>query len=741
METLQGELEHVIFRNEENGYAVCRLRVKNRRKPVVIVGTVAALPGESVSAKGHWVDDKKYGPQFKVAEYQSVVPATINAIERYLASGLIKGIGPIYAKRLVERFGLQTLDVIEKSPDRLGEIDGIGPVRKEKICAAWEAQKEIKSIMLFLQGHGVSTTYAARIYKEYGQQAIRVVKEDPYRLARDIVGIGFIKADRIARNLGITEDSPLRARAGLLFALNQAADEGHVFLPESDLTGKAAELLKIAPPILSEALRFLIENGQLILEPDLTVHASPLTPHGLSAVYLPPFHVSEKGIASRLTTLLKSPSLIRTIDVPKAIDWVEERTGFQFAEGQRRAVAHAVSEKGVIITGGPGTGKTTIVRAIASIYLARKARILLAAPTGRAAKRLSEATHLPAQTIHRMLGFSPKGGFQHNADRPLEADVVIIDEVSMVDTLLMYHLLKAVPDHATVILVGDAHQLPSVGPGQVLADLILSGILPTITLTEIFRQAQRSLIVRNAHRIHEGEFPYLQPLTDQAKDDFFYLEEEEPEKVVAAIQTLIAETLPRRFRLNPFEDIQLLCPMNRGIAGVENLNRVLQATLNPEGTEVQRAGRTFRQGDKVMQIANNYNKGVFNGDIGRIRRIDLEEQELAVAFDHAEVPYEFSELDELVLAYAVSVHKSQGSEYPAVILPVLTQHYLLLQRNLLYTAVTRGKRLLVLIGTKKALAMAIRNNPTLKRHTLLAQRLRENLPQAECGMRNADFGI
>lgn len=713
LETIEGDLEHIIFRNEENDYTVCRLKVKGRRDPVVAVGVLTALPGETLLAKGFWVSDPKYGPQFKITEYQAVTPATANAIERYLASGLIKGIGPVFARRLVGTFGLETLEVIEKAPDRLGEVKGIGPKRIGKIRSAWEAQKEIKSIMLFLQGNGISATFATRIYKQYGNQAITTVKENPYRLAQEIVGIGFIKADQIARNIGIEENSPLRAQAGLLYTLAQEADAGHVYLPEPELITKGADLLKVEGERLSDALCYLVENKQVVAEET----------GGSRAIYLPPFHVAEQGIVGRLQAIVRGQSRIRPIDAPKAIAWIEEKIQLALAGEQKRAVSHAVTEKGVIITGGPGTGKTTIIRAIVGIFQARKATILLAAPTGRAAKRLSEVTGLPAQTIHRLLSFSPLQGFQKNADEPLEADVLILDEVSMVDTLLFYHLLKATPDHATLILVGDADQLPSVGAGQVLSDLIASQFLPTVTLTEIFRQAQRSLIVRNAHRILRGEFPLLKRGSDETKEDFFFIEQEDPEAVVDEIRSLISERLPKRFGLHPFDDIQILCPMNRGVAGVGNLNQILQQALNPKGPEVKWGTRLFRQGDKVMQIANNYDKGVFNGDIGKIARVDPEDQEVTVSFDIGEAAYEFSELDELVLAYAVSVHKSQGSEYPAVVLPILPQHYLLLQRNLLYTAVTRAKKLLVLVGTKRAVGMAVRNNRTMRRHTRLGERL------------------
>jgi len=716
LESVEGEFEHVIFRNEENDYTIGRLKVPGRRDPVVIIGTLCAVPGETLLAKGTWVNDKQYGPQFKITEYRAIVPATVHGIERYLASGLIRGIGPVYAKRLVAHFGLETLAVIEQAPDKLKEVEGIGLKRIERIRTAWKTQKGIKSIMLFLLGHGVSTTYAARIQSEYGNEAIHLIQTDPYRLARDIVGIGFIKADQIARNLGIAEDSPLRARAGLLHILSQGAADGHVFLPLPELISQATGLLALGALPLRDALAHLIESRHVISEE---------TPGG-TAIYLPYLYHSESGIASHLQALRSTASGIRPIDPSKAISWVEERIHLSLAEEQKQAVADAITQKGVIITGGPGTGKTTIVRAIVSIFQVRKAKILLAAPTGRAAKRLSESTGMFAQTIHRMLSSSPRG-FQKNAEHPLDVDVLIIDELSMVDTVLFYHLMKAVPRHATVILVGDAHQLPSVGAGQVLADLINSGFLPTVTLVEIFRQAKRSLIVRNAHRMLLGEFPYLPPFSKEAPEDFLFIEQEEPEQAVEQIRWLVEEEIPKRLGVDPLDGIQVLCPMNRGTAGVENLNRTLQASLNPSGIEIQRGSRLLRQGDKVMQSSNNYAKGVFNGDIGRILVIDSEERVVSVEFDSGRVQYDFSELDEMVPAYAISVHKSQGSEYPAVVLPILAQHYILLQRNLLYTAVTRAKRLLVIVGTKKAIGMAIANDSATMRHSLLADRLRRGL--------------
>ena len=714
IESLEGELEQVIFHNEENNYTVARLRTPDRLEPVVVVGPMAVAPGETVFAKGLWVNDKKFGRQFKVLEYRSIVPATVYAIERYLASGLVKGIGPTFAKRMVATFGLETLEVIEKDPLRLRDVAGIGPKRIEKIRLAWEAQREIKSVMLFLQGHGISSTYATRIYKQYGHQAVPLIRENPYRLAHDIIGIGFIKADQIARNLGVSGASPFRARAGLEYVLQREAESGHVFVPADELVRRAAALLEIEPPTLSKVLENLLEAGK--------VRAEGPDPNGSTAIYLPHFYVAESSIPSRLRALIHTEAHRGRVDPSTAIAWIQEKLRLELAEAQKRAVSQALAGKGIIITGGPGTGKTTIVRAIAALFQAASAKILLAAPTGRAAKRLSEATDLPAQTIHRLLSYSPQSGFQRNRNHPLDADVLIVDEMSMVDIFLFHHLLEAVPDHTALILVGDAHQLPSVGPGQVLADLIVSRCLPTVELTQIFRQAEQSLIVQNAHRILQGDFPELRNF-GETSEDFFFIEEEGPDKVVDRIRLLASETLPKRFGLDPFHDIQVISPMNRGPTGSAHLNAILQSALNPRGAQVERGGRLFRQGDKVMQLANNYEKGTFNGDIGRILRIDFEDQELAVAFDQGEISYEFGELDELALAYAVSVHKSQGSEYPAVLLPILPQHYMLLQRTLLYTAVTRAKKLLVVIGSKKAVGMALRNHRTAKRHSLLANRL------------------
>jgi exodeoxyribonuclease V alpha subunit len=713
LESLHGEVQQIVFNDEETNFTVARLTVAGRPNPVVVVGAMVLAVGETVMAKGLWVDDKKFGRQFKVLDYRATTPATAYAIERYLASGLVKGIGPAFAKRLVARFGLETLEIIEKEPLRLREVSGVGPKRIDRICQAWQTQREIKSVMLFLQGLGISSAFAARIYKQYGDRAVTAIRENPYRMAHEIVGIGFVKADQIARNLGVAAESPSRIRAGMEYLLRREGESGHAFVPADDLIRRAAALLGAPLPLLSESLKTLVAAGTLRAEE---------SSHNGAAIYLPAFHAAETSIPSRLLAILRTAAPRRHKDAAGASGWIQEKLDLKLAEAQKQAVAQALEGKGVIITGGPGTGKTTIVRAIAAIFQAASAKILMAAPTGRAAKRLSEAVGLPAQTIHRMLSYSPQNGFQKNRGQPLDADVLIVDEVSMIDLFLFHHMLQAVPDHAALVLVGDAHQLPSVGPGRVLADLIASRCLPTIELTQIFRQAEKSRIVRNAHRILIGQFPYLPPPGEQA-EDFLFIDEEEPARVVEIIQRLASDTLPRRFGFDPFHDIQVISPMNQGLAGATHLNTVLQTALNPRGSEVDQRGRLFRQGDKVMQIANNYEKGVFNGDIGRITRIEHEDREVEVTFDHGRAAYEFGELDELALAYAVSVHKAQGSEYPAVLLPLLPQHYLLLQRTLLYTAVTRAKSLLVLVGSKRAIGMAVRNQRTTQRHSLLADRL------------------
>ncbi len=717
--TLQGTVERITYVNEETQYVVARLDVPGRRDLATIVGNLPSLtPGETLRLQGTWTHHKKYGDQFHVERYETVIPATLTGIQRYLGSGLIKGIGPIFAKRLVEAFGLDTLRVIEEEPARLREVDGIGPRRAQGITAAWAEQRDIREVMLFLQGHGVSSAYAVKIFKAYGQAAIATVKTNPYRLAQDIYGIGFKTADRIAQTLGVPRDSPLRAQAGIIHVLHELADEGHVYAPEADLLRQAETTLEIPRGLLAEAIADLAREGVVVAEE---------LPGGGRGIYLTPLHVAEEQVAQRLNDLLRAPRVPIQIDVERALAWVEGVTGLNLALQQREAIRMALQHKALIITGGPGTGKTTILRCIIRILEKKGVRIHLASPTGRAAKRMAEATGREAMTIHRLLEWSPSAaGFQRNAHRPLETDLVVVDEASMIDIILMNSLLRAIPLVATLVLVGDADQLPSVGPGTVLRDILDSGRVPAVRLTEIFRQAERSHIVMNAHRINRGEFPDLSRPPRGEESDFHFLAEEDPERLQQLIVDLASRRMPARYGLDPIEDIQVLTPMHRGPIGAAQLNAALQAALNPArggAVEVVRGGRIFRVGDRVMQVRNNYDKEIYNGDIGRIARIDPEEQEVVVRADGRSVTYDYSDLDELTLAYAATVHKSQGSEYPAVVLPIHTAHYPMLQRNLLYTAITRARRLLVLLGTKKALALAIKNDATLRRFSRLADRL------------------
>jgi len=714
--TLEGVLERIVFFNEENGFTVARLQVPKRQELVAIVGVLPSpMPGETLRLKGEWVVDNKFGEQFRVQSCLSVLPATITGIQKYLGSGMVKGIGPIMAKRIVTRFALETLDVIEDNPEKLLEVEGIGSVRVERISKAWQEQKEIREVMIFLQGEGVSSTYAVKIYKEYGNKAIAVVKENPYRLALDISGIGFKTADKIAQNMGIDPGSPMRAEAGIIHASSELVDEGHVYYPYEKLKEKAGELLAVNETILDTALATLSEQRRVVIEQ----HPEH------DAVYLTPLHVAETNVATRLKTLLNSPKQMLQIDIEKAIEWVHKRDRIDLAEMQKEALRKAVTCKVMVITGGPGTGKTTLVNSIIKILEKKGQRIVLASPTGRAAKRLSEVTGREAKTIHRLLEFSPsEGGFKRNEEYPLDTDMVIIDEVSMVDILLMNHLLKAIPPTATLVLVGDIDQLPSVGPGNVLKDIINSGLVETIRLTDIFRQAQESLIVVNAHLINRGEFLQLKTSPGQ-QNNFYFIKRREPEEALNIIKELCKSRLPSAFQLDPLEDIQVMTPMHRGTVGVANLNAELQNLLNPNQISVSRGGRLFRVNDKVMQIKNNYEKETFNGDIGRINSIDIEEQILKVKFEDRIIDYSWSDLDELVLAYAISIHKSQGSEYPAVVIPILPQHYIMLQRNLLYTAITRAKKLVLLVGSKRAVAIAIKNNKVQFRYTNLSARLNE----------------
>ncbi len=723
-ETLKGHLERIVYFNEHNHYTVAKLNVMGNPELVTVVGQLAGIaPGQVLKLSGAWETHPKYGQQFKAIGYSVSLPAQIHGIEKYLGSGLIKGIGPEMAKRLVERFGAKALEVIERSPDDLLDVEGIGEKRLQMILRAWEDQRDIRDVMIFLQGHGVSTGYSAKIFKQYGQNAIRVVQENPYRLASDIFGIGFLIADRIAEKVGIARNAVIRAEAGILHVLEKMSDEGHVFGLYDELLDRAEVLLEIDRTALKTAVRNLAASGRIVLE-DFG--------GGMTAVYLKAFHAAEVGLANRLKALLSVPSKRPGMDIRRIEKLVLHRLAIMLSKEQWVGLQTALSQKVSIITGGPGTGKTTLVKAILAVFEAAGKQVLLCAPTGRAAKRLSEITGHEAKTIHRLLAYNFKsGGFQKNEKAPLDADVVIVDETSMVDTFLMYHLVKAVPMTAVLILVGDVFQLPSVGPGNVLRDMIDSEQVPVVFLKEIFRQARESLIIVNAHRINQG-FPPTIPNSnrDDTLQDFYFIQQEDPEKVLSTILELCCERIPDRFKLDPLSDIQVLSPMHKGIVGTMNLNRVLQQALNPSDDTIERIGRTFKRGDKVMQIRNNYAKDVFNGDIGTISQIDRDMQRITVKYEGRAVDYQFVDLDELVLAYAVSVHKSQGSEYGAVILPVMTQHFILLQRNLIYTGVTRAKELVVLIGTKQALAIALRNDRPQKRMTRLCHRMRN----AECGI-------
>lgn len=705
MQKLRCVVERITYQNPENGYSVMRVKVKGYDELVTLVGNLLEVPAGSVLlCEGDWKVDKRYGSQFVAQTWEEVMPATLYGIEKYLGSGLVKGIGPKFAQLIVSRFGLDTIEIIETDIKRLYEVPGIGQKRVEKIAESWEKQKDIKNVMLFLQGYGVSTAYAAKIYRQYGKESIDTVKTNPYKLADDIWGIGFKTADTIASKMGYEKNDLRRLKSGITYTLSHMAEEGNVYAEEEQLVKSAIELLDADETPVRQAISEMLQSEDLIADAE--------------AIYMPPFYYAEVGTANRLNKLLDcvEGSLFNIIP---DISVISKQTGVEYDEVQAEAIREAVSSKVMVLTGGPGTGKTTTTQGIIAALKAMGLRILLAAPTGRAAKRMSEATGMEAKTIHRLLEYNPKDGYKRNDDNPLEGDALIVDECSMIDLLLMNNLMKAIPAGMRLVLVGDIDQLPSVGAGNVLRDIIDSKRIPVIRLTRIFRQAQESRIVMSAHAINKGVFP---DTSNGKNTDFFFIQQEDPEQAVDTIVKLVKERLPNAYK-RPTSDIQVLTPMQRGVVGATNLNMALQTVLNPGQVSLNRCGYSFRQGDRVMQLRNNYDKEVFNGDLGYIERVDMEDRTLFVCFDGRTVEYDVSELDELTLAYATTIHKSQGSEYPIVVMPVLMTHYVMLQRNLIYTGITRAKKICVLVGTKKALSFAIRNLSVLKRNTKLKERL------------------
>ena len=698
-------VERITYQNPENGYSVLKVKVKGYNDLVTLVGNLLEVPvGSVLLCRGEWKVDKCYGSQFVAATWEETMPATVYGIEKYLGSGLVKGIGPRFARAIVQRFGTETIDIIETEIERLYEVPNIGRKRVAKIRESWEKQKDIKNVMLFLQGYGVSTAYAAKIYREYGKESIDKVRENPYRLADDIWGIGFKTADGIAAKMGYEKEDPRRCRSGILYTLGQLSDEGHVYAGEEQLVKTAGQLLEAGETAIRDTLAGMLQAEDLILDKD--------------AIYLPPFYHAECGTSRRLRDLAESTgrSLFDGLFDPSSLT---AETGIEYDEVQLAAIRQAVTSKVMVLTGGPGTGKTTTTQGIIAALKKAGLRVLLAAPTGRAAKRMSEATGMEAKTIHRLLEYNPQDGYKRNDENPLEGDALIVDECSMIDILLMNNLLKAVPVGMRLVFVGDIDQLPSVGAGNVLRDVIDSQRIPVVRLVRIFRQAQKSRIVMNAHTINQGRFPD----TSNGRDtDFFFMREDDPERAAETIVRLVKERLPRAYRESP-DRIQVLTPMQRGVVGAANLNLLLQQALNPSGPSLNRGGYTYRQGDRVMQQRNNYDKDVFNGDLGYIREVDTEERTLKVDFDGKWVEYDVTELDELTLAYATTIHKAQGSEYPIVVMPVLMTHFVMLQRNLIYTGITRAKKICVLLGAAKALAYAVRNVSVLKRNTRLKERL------------------
>jgi exodeoxyribonuclease V alpha subunit len=714
-EVLAGLVERVTYHNAENGFCVLRVKARGLRDIVTVVGHAAIIAaGEWITASGAWVNDRTHGQQFKARFLRTSPPTSADGIEKYLSSGMIRGVGPVYAKKLVCAFGEKVFEIIEASPDRLREVDGIGPVRAASILAAWAEQKAVREIMVFLHSHGVGTARAVRIFKTYGADAVQVMSENPYRLARDIRGIGFKTADAIAMKLGMEKTAMVRVRAGISYALAEAMDEGHCGLPTDQLVPLAEKLLEVPEALVRTALDLELAEGTVIAD---RVGETP-------CVFLAGLYRAERTIAERLMRLGNGILPWPWIDPDKALPWVEQRIGLSLAESQIAAIRLALISKVLVMTGGPGVGKTTIIRGILRILSAKGMRLALCAPTGRAAKRMTEATGFEAKTIHRLLEVDPKtGSFKRGEDYLLDCDLLVIDEASMVDVMLMQALMRAVPDRAALLIVGDIDQLPSVGPGQVLADVISSGAVPVVRLTEVFRQAAQSRIITSAHRINQGLIPDLRAPGEDS--DFYFVQADDPETAVSRIIDLVKTRIPKRFGFDPIRDIQVLCPMNRGGVGARSLNIELQAALNPAGDrKVERFGWTFAPGDKIMQIENDYDKEVYNGDIGYIDDVNPDDGELTASFDGRTVTYGFGELDTLVPAYAATIHKSQGSEYPAVVIPVMTQHYPMLQRNLLYTGVTRGKKLVVIVGQKNAVAIAVRNVSGRRRWSKLQDWLR-----------------